>query len=392
MVMGQRRIGKTSLLKEVVATYPPGGYGRVTAAFFDISSLHLPPEPGSMPRAFFDHVVSKLCFEELNVPIRQALRCPPGREEETIRRLTRGLRPETSLEDSLEGLVQRIGESSEARIGRMVFLIDEFDRFVEPLLAARRSEVYKLHAALRQIVQRSRRLVFILAGSGLQRLFTGDLDNPLYGSIRECELLPFDPTRDREAIEATLMPRSVRSRVCPRGFPGVVNRAHELTGGHPYFLSMLGRAVAQAWRGSLLTPETVNRVVERMLQPGAGQGGEFVSAAVFYEEPVFKSLMRLPPRTQAVAKLMLVAIARLTSTYQQGWTRWRLVSDQFCEDPELAVLVHQEERTEALSYLKSERVIELQQGGEVRIRVPLIAAAIRENAQVIKEEAITQLG
>jgi hypothetical protein len=394
MIFGQRRIGKTSLLKEMVRTYLPPARGRICGVFFDINSLEIPPDPGGMPRKFFEFVVSKLSHEAINEPIREALQRHAGRPVD-IKALAHDLRPpEINLEDALEGLVQRLDSESGGLIERVAFFIDEFDVFVRPLLTGRRNEVEKLHGSLRQIIQRSRRISLVMAGSGLQRLFKEDYNHPFYGSIDELPLRPFrwEDSTDRAAVEKTFLPAHLRPKLCPGSLCAeVAHRAFDLSGGHPYFLSMLGYAAARAWRGHPLTPDLLSRVADLMIQNKIDSGNIDINRTKFYLF-IFESLKRLSQREQAVARLMLASIARLTSTHRQGWKRWKLIEEQFIEDPEVRRLTTEDERLTALKYLEKEQIVELTQGrSEVRIRIPLTAAAIREDARDIHDEAIRQV-
>src|SRR5207245_4140399 len=107
---------------------------------------------------------------------------------------------------------------------------------------------------------------------------------------------------------------------------------------------------------------------------------------------IFESLKRLSPREQAVARLMLASIARLTSTQKPGWKKWKLIEKQSIDDPEVQHFTTEVERVIALKYLENERVVELDKArSEVRIRIPLSAAAIREDARDIHDEALRQL-
>ena len=94
---------------------------------------------------------------------------------------------------------------------------------------------------------------------------------------------------------------------------------------------MLGYAAARAWRGLPLNREMLNRVADLMIQNKFDAGTIDISRKKFYMF-VFESLKRLPARDQAVAKLMLVSIARLTSTHNERGRQWRLIEDQFIED------------------------------------------------------------
>jgi hypothetical protein len=393
MICGERRIGKTSLLKELVHAYPRRRVG-ICGAFFDCYGLDTPP--GTMATKFFEFVVSKLDNEVLNEEVRKALRERAGRPVK-VAALAHGLRPEVALEDALNQLVERLAEASGGLIGRMVFFFDEFDRFVAPYLAdeQQRNEVVRLHGSLRQIIQRSERLALVMAGSGLQRLFTNEYTHPFYGSLAELSLGSFDwgQADGRDAAEKTFLPERLRPRLCPdpAEFARVAERACDLCGGNPYFLSMLGCAVGRAWRGHPLTPEMLNRVADLMIQNKLEVGNADINRKKFYQF-LFASLDSLPPRDQAVAKLMLVSIARLTSTAQQRWRKYKLVEEQFIEDPEVRRLTTEDQRLKALKYLQDEGVVEFEKGrSELRIRIPLRAAAIREDATEVYLDALSAL-
>ncbi len=137
-----------------------------------------------------------------------------------------------------------------------------------------------------------------MAGSGLQRLFTNSSRHPFYGSIDELELGPFDwgKPKGRETAELTFLPERLRPRVCPAGrFTRVAERACELAGGNPYFLSMLGCAAACAWRGQPLTEEGLYRVAELMIQNKIDVGAADINRKKFYMF-LFETLDALPVR------------------------------------------------------------------------------------------------
>src|SRR5712692_3037717 len=84
MIFGQRRIGKTSLLVEMVDMLKPSP-GHVCGVFLDVAGLSIPDERGSMPKAFFDYVVSALDSNPRNAPIRRALEDRTGTKVEIHR-------------------------------------------------------------------------------------------------------------------------------------------------------------------------------------------------------------------------------------------------------------------------------------------------------------------
>jgi hypothetical protein len=341
-----------------------------------------------MPKAFFDYVVSALDSNPRNAPIRRALEDRTGTKVE-IHRLAKSLNPGASLADALEGLVERLSEQSKGSVSRIALFVDEFDRFVKPLLSERKTEVDRLMWSLRQIVQLSRRISLVLAGSGLQRLFVEHYDDALFGSIDEVELKPFNWGDDQEAIQSTFIPlkADLRERLCKGdSFRAITKHAYELCGGHPYYLAMLGYAAALFSRGHQLTPPLLNHVAELMIRGEIRSVGPNIDAKRFYAH-IFETLQILRSRTSVIAKILLAHISqRTTADYP-----WLAISDAI-EAPDILQFTDEGERLDALNALEKERALEIDRAASrVRIRVPLMSAAVREDAIVIRQEALREL-
>lgn len=383
MMMGQRRIGKTSLLLELTERFPPAA-GKVCGAFADVAGLELPPGK-SMQEQLFDFLITAIDSQEVNARIRKTIR--NGRD---MRRIARDLKPELSLNNALEQFVKRLGEESNEVIKRIAFFIDEFDRFVQPLLSDRRSEVDKLMWSIRQIVQQSTCISVVLAGSGLQQLFTEHYEDALFGSIDHVRLRPFRWEDDRAAIQDTFLPQQVRARLGgdSENLERVVRYANDFCDGHPFFLNVLGRSAAFCSKGRPLTVSLLNRTVERMLAGGLSTGGTEVDAKRFYGH-VFETLAKLPKAMQAVAKLAFAHLASRTTTEYPT----RPLSE-LLDAPELLDEKARGLRDAALSHLQKEQAImvDSHRGIErVRISVPLTAAAVRWDAQVIRQQSMAEL-
>lgn len=381
MLFGQRRIGKTSLLCQMVASMPPSE-GRVAGAFLDVSGMAL--SKGSLAKSFFDHVVVALENDTRNASLRRKLE----QFDVAIPHLARGLTPAVSLAYALEGLVDKMKRESRGSISRIALFIDEFDRFVEPLLANQREEVDQLMWQIRQIVQRSEAISLVLAGSGLQRLLVTEYVAPLFGSIDSVEIAPFDMERDRNAIEHTFIPPSLRSRICAKdAFCELAQEAYLLSGGHPYYLSMLGYSAALQAAGRPLTRAALNRTVEAMVNGTIRATGPRIDAARFYA-PIFESLRRLSARLQAVAQLLLLQVAQRTTREYP----WLSVAD-VGEGADLRG-VDGAEIVQAQRALVDEDVLDVDgRTGtpRFRIRVPLTASALRQDATVLRQESKQKL-
>lgn len=377
MLYGQRRIGKTSLLLEMVDFYPPSE-GRACGFFVDVGGLDLSGAENSMQRALFSCIVSAIDSKSVNEKLRKEIRRNGG-ENARMDRLTKNLTPEISLADALQELSNIISRCTDGKVRRLAIFIDEFDRFVEPLLDGREDEVDRLMRGLREVVQTSQTISLVLAGSGLQRMLVDDYGHGFHGSIDEIEIEPFQLPKDRDAIEATLLPSSIGDRLCPPDRrQRIVEHGQELCGGHPYYLAMLGLASAHISRGHPLTPALMNRVVENMVR---GKIPGNITSSKFYKH-IFESLKRLPRVDQNISKILLANIAA-TTTQEYAWTTKREAIDV----PEL-VSVDLGKRYAMLLALAKERAIDVNdKNGTVKIRVPVTAAALREDSDKIRHEA-----
>lgn len=374
MLIGQRRIGKTSLLLHLAASMPPSA-GNIGAAFVDVAGLRLSPDR-PIATSLFDYLVDRVLGSPDNAVFRDEARLAPKLRLEP-RRFVKGVDPERSgIAGALEFLVDRLREESGGRISRVALFLDEFDRFIEPLWTGRADEVKQLMWGLREIVQRSPNVALVLAGSGLQRLLIQDYEHALYKSVEVIELEPFSLERDREAIEQTFMPRALKDRLCAKGKAGEVARfACDLAGGHPYFLAMLGYEAALANR--LVTRALVAHVAERLV---IGDRRD-----VFYKA-IFESLLRLNPRSRAVAHLLLTLVAE-RSTAEHEW----VAVTSLLQELQGGGLGEREIFASIKDLVNEGALVHDQKLARLRIRVPLTAGALREDGREIQRTARTEL-
>jgi hypothetical protein len=367
-----------------VASFNPERDG-VAGAFFDVSGLKLAADGSGMATAFFRYLTSQMRGLD-NAHL------GPWVGAEAAERLDQrvaGLDPEASLLDCFDTVAQHLGEASQGRIKRLALLVDEFDRFVEPLLSGHREQVQQFLWNLRQVVQRAERVSLILAGSGLQKLLKQGYEDALFGSIDEVHLEPFSWLEDGGAVLDTVFPADFRARLCrPQEAEMLAERACELCGGHPMYLAFLGAAAALLSGGRRLSADFLNRVVEHLVREGVNEPCLQISRKDFYA-PTFQTLLRLPRRTQALAKLILVHVAERTTPDFP----WEPVASATAAEG-IPSDVSRNEALEALKRLEEERVITWDRGSlsRVRISVPLTAAALRQEVVWLRDEAVQVLG
>jgi hypothetical protein len=379
MVFGQRRIGKTSLAREAVTNFDLERDG-IAAAFFDVSGLILPSDGSGMATHFFAYLVRQLGSTD-NSHLRTWF---GAAAQERLELRLRGLNPESSLLDCFDSMAQCLGEISRGKVQRFALVIDEFDRFVEPLLGGHREAVHQFLWNLRSVVQRAERVSLILAGSGLQKLLVQGYEDALFGSIDEIHVDPFTWSEDAEAVLETVFPSEIRPRLCrAQDAQKLAEQACELCGGHPMFLAFLGSAAAIISEGRRLGAETLNRVVERLVRDGVNEPCLQIDRKRFYN-PTFQTLAALPVKTQSLAKLILVHVAeRTTPEYP-----WESVANVMSMEA-LPHGVTRNDALEALKRLEEERVVTRDKNrSRVRITVPLTAAALRQEIVPLREEAI----
>ena len=227
------------------------------------------------------------------------------------------------------------------------------------------------------------------AGSGLRRLYKENYQDALYGSIDEVALFRFDWERDRDAILDTFLPKSVRLQLCREAdVERVARRAAEICDGHPMFLALLGSAAAKVSEGRRLAPGVLDRVVAAMMRERGLIGGETVERQVFYGF-IFRQLEIVPPREAALAKHLLAVLAQHTLP-EERFSSLRI--HRLFDISGLLGTATTGELLQALDRLAKIDAVQIDRvAGRVHISVPLTAAAAREDAPRLREEAREQL-
>ena len=386
MVFGERRIGKTSLLKAVILGLPPSR-DRICGAFCDASGIE-PPGPGKpLSVLFFRKILAALENRDDNEPIIKALESHKGHPV-SIARLAKDLDPETSLFTALTTFVYRLEEASGGVIKRLALCIDEFDRFAAPLLLNERAQVDTFLWQLREVVQRSERIAFVLAGSGIQRLLKENYQDALYGSIAEVHLPRFQWVKESEAIFDTFLPLGLRDRLCrPNEAQHIAKHAAHLCGGHPMFLALLGRTAAALANGRYLTTGLLDRIVERIVKTDDMFLSSGFDRKVFYE-CVFQTLDVLPDQEFALAKGLFVTLAELTTPSDPKFASFQV--SRLFEVSGLLQFADTRQLLQALDRLTKAEVI-VNENARVRISVPISAASVREDAMLLRDDITNTL-
>ncbi len=235
-IWARRRIGKTSLIEQVVRDLAPD----LVAARLDLLVIH-----------------DANAFEaRLRVALEQAgARLPPGKRASTSRlaRAFSAFKPEFSL--GAFGLRLKLAAPSQADEGigemllaldaaagaygrRVAFVLDEFQQLSELQGGTPRS----LEGAVRHAVERARNVTYVFAGSRKHLLASmfEDEERPLYRLCRKMTLERIGPDDYREFLL-----RAGRTRWRRRVPDEAIDRILTLTNRHPHYVNAL---CAPLWR------------------------------------------------------------------------------------------------------------------------------------------------
>ena len=235
-IWARRRIGKTSLIEQVVRDLAPD----LVTARLDLLVIH-----------------DANAFEaRLRVALERAgARLPPGKRASTSRlaRAFSAFKPEFSL--GAFGLRLKLAAPSQADEGigemllaldaaagaygrRVAFVLDEFQQLSELQGGTPRS----LEGAVRHAVERARNVTYVFAGSRKHLLASmfEDEERPLYRLCRKMTLERIGPDDYREFLL-----RAGRTRWRRRVPDEVIDRILTLTNRHPHYVNAL---CAPLWR------------------------------------------------------------------------------------------------------------------------------------------------
>ena len=268
LILGPRKIGKTSLVLELARRRPHDNVRFVivdatqgtpmSLEFFRRYALHvldavLGDALGASLAAiaddaemFRDVLVSSSAFGELDPALRvQLLRLVDRPADANLLRFALDL-PERLAQD--RGLL-------------VVAAIDEFQELLS--IHAGRSQV-DVAAVARSVWQRHRRVSYLISGSArtmLRKLVT-DEASPFFGHFRVLELSPFD-----RADAITLLTEPVKGElVMDRE---IAQRSVDALGGYPFYLQMLGEALADLGRPA--THGDLKEAIQRLLFASTGR-------------------------------------------------------------------------------------------------------------------------
>ena len=383
LIIGQRRIGKTSLLNQVLNSFPPRD-GACCAVFANIGSFDR--SKASLSVAIYERIVQQLQFApgEKNAAVLEQFQ----KAAVPLRRQFKDIRPADSLGGALEGIAKALELATRGRIKRIAFCLDEFHAIFD---WENEKEWKQLMWDLRPVIQGSTRVSLFMAGSGITRRFVEDYGEALFGSIESVELDTFSLKTEFDPIAKTFLPERIRNHFAPtdQEFLELNTRAYELTGGHPWYLSMLGSAMANTFGLTRVTPAMLTHVAEELIEGNVVRKDKTFQASNFYGH-LFKSLSVFDERTTAIAKLIMLEVAIHTRGTEYPWLSERRIQ----KSDLLSDLCTPREIRNVLKILLDELILDAKSENRqvsYRLRIPMVNAALKKDSDKIDIDAVSKL-
>jgi len=365
LVIGMRRIGKTSLLLNALMQRCRAN-GADICIFADLGKWGWLRDERMFTRSFFDKVASEAFRQrEYNKHLAERLGGVRAVEE-----LAKEMPATEDAADLLEEYAERISQRTQGRIQRVYFFIDEFDKLMEPYTQWTPDRVKVLCGQLRHVAQNSRRVGLLLACSPIARPLFDDAAQPFYGSIPRLEVPAFDYANRKKACRRILAPLQMDDRLYIDD--DVAAYAVKVCGGVPYFMTMLGAAIATHARRRRVTRAAVNYAVERLVR-GDVPGQHDIDRSKFLQS--LQALEVLPPREKKLAELLLLVLSRKV--------RLDFPEFSFPELREDAVLRQfgQEACAVARDRLIDARILERTPESQLRFASPIVCEVLRIKAE-----------
>jgi len=231
VLVGQRRTGKTSLLKRLAARLPYG----YRPVFVDVQGILV-----SETEAFFEELARlALLGEGSGAMLGDGEAVAAGRGADMVR------------------------EAAALSDRRLVFLLDEFDDLNAKVESGRLSE--EVFDQLRNLVQHSENVSLVLSGTHRLEELAGDRWSFLLNLAVYRRVGCFEREEGEEVLRAPLARLGIACE------DAAIGRAMRLTGGHPYFLQLVGYRLVEECVASgeaAVRADTVERAADQVVEQG----------------------------------------------------------------------------------------------------------------------------
>lgn len=334
-LMGQRRMGKTSILRQLGEKLGPN----YVPVLVDLQGVL-----GRGEAAFLREIAGAICdgLETLGVAVEEPPAASFGEDAGRFFR-HRFLRPISRL----------LGDK------RLLLAFDEFEVLSERIASGELSD--RILTYFRSLMQHEQNVSFLFAGTHRLDQLTGDYWGALFNlaiyleighlSAGEVEELFLRPTRGVFEID-----------------PLALDKAARATGGHPHFCQLVARELVELRNEDLLhyvTIQDLNRVIQRVVRKGQ------LHIAYLWEEATLAE------------RLLLLAVAELLAN-DGGATMMAarsLIHEHFKNAPELDL-------GGALSSLLRKELLE-EENGRLELRIQLLQHWMEQNRSLVDATWLT---
>ncbi len=314
-LLGVRRVGKTSILKEVERRLGECKQVRVIyVSIWRVSPNTIDELVKVLNRAainaYQDRLPTKFKFEELLVTGKaalsrflQSLKLSAQVANDLELSISYVRRETTDVDAALTGCFSLIEHLGEMTGTTSVLIIDEFPSMVELTCGTRNQKIGLSSIKLmRTLYEDFKCTKLVISGSYRQTMknLAAKQSAPFYKQLLLREIEPFDEYEFREFLQHYLPDVRFTSKT-------VLEQLHQITSGIPYNLQLIGSEIQQEGLKEL-DSEKIARIVNTVLQKeGEFSFKEFVDDLTPSEVKVLRALSRVPgikPSEIAVQQFM----------------------------------------------------------------------------------------
>jgi hypothetical protein len=377
LLYGARRLGKTSLLDELrrrrCVTYRPSS--RTLFLVIPVDTFEVGTGTKNFGDSFFRLIYNSVYADPKNALFRQQLEHSGinSRRIREVAHLDESLLDAPfllKLREYLNGLQQLAND----RFIRIVLVMDEFDKLLENYRKGYVNEVEELINQLRRAATEEKNIGIILAGSDLMRRITGHYRSALYGSAIEVELGYFNEDQHKQEAREIIAPHQIaKFREFP---PEVVQEVVRITGGHPWYMRLIGCVTSYISSRQRISIGTVMEATRKFLDNNVLQG-DLPGPMHLVLQPLQALRLMETPIDETLGRLLLLQLARHTSL-ERPWAQWAVIS----QDEHLLSLRSSSVWMSIRNSLRDAGLLSVDQKFLWSVRLPILGEALRKNWEV----------
>lgn len=309
VVLGPRRIGKSSLLRRLVQLLNEANRDFVPV-YIDVQNI-LPRETYALFAKILQSVKKAYRHRGITLPDFDSLQpksIPPGFEFLTFN-------------EDMESLNETIGREN---LPRLVLMFDE----VELLLDFGGIEILEW---LRSLIQSMTFSVFVVAGSDRLYTLTQDYGSPFYNIFKTIELFPLDPHAAKELI---IVPAA---RVGMKIYDSEVKKILSYSGNNPYFIQGIAHYLVEELNKEeryQVYAEDVDKVIIECIRYLSPQFGYYWNAVSQQQRIILYALARIgyPLSTRDLISRLHLIRSLLPSRQELSENLGSLVQQQILQE------------------------------------------------------------